>query len=59
MQIKLIVVVVAEMLPLSFSNEDEIELCQSSSSLSNISRVFLREQFVWRNEVLGKGLISI
>ena len=43
MQIKLIVVVVAEMLPLSFSNEDEIELCQSSSSLSNISRVFLRE----------------
>ena len=59
MQIKLIVVVVAEMLPLSFSNEDEIELCQSSSSLSNISRVFLREQFVWRNEVLGKGSISI
>ena len=59
MQIKLIVVVVAEMLPLSFSNEDEIELCQSSSSLSNISRVFLREKLVWRKEVMGKGSISI
>ena len=43
MQIKLIVVVVAEMLLLSFSNEGEIELCQSSSSLCNISRAFLPE----------------
>ena len=31
------------MLPLSFSNEEETELCQSSTSLSNISRVFLGE----------------
>ena len=46
MQIKLIVVVVGEMLPLSFSNEGEIELCQSSSSLCNISRAFLREKIV-------------
>ena len=59
MQIKLIVVVVAEMLPLSFSNEGEIELCQSSSSLCNILRAFLREKLVWRSEVMGKGSISI
>ena len=44
----------ALILPLYLSNEDETELCQSSTSLSNISPVFLREKLVWRNEVRGR-----
>ena len=47
------------MLPLSLRNADETELCQSSTSLSNISHVFLREKLVWRNEVMDKGSIRI
>ena len=46
-------------MPLSFRNADETELCQSSTSLSNISRVFRHEKLVWRNEVMGKGSIYI
>ena len=44
------------MLPLSFSNADQTELCQSSKSLSNISRVFPWEMLVWRNEVKNKNI---
>ena len=44
MQIKLIVVVVAEMLPLSFSNEDEIADCVSPHQVCLTFRAFFSEK---------------
>ena len=59
MQIKLIVVVVAEMLPLSFSNEDEIADCVSPHQVCLTFRAFFSEKACLKKRGDGKGSISI